>query len=172
MRVALGIEYDGTNYYGWQRQQCYPSIQSALETALAKVGNEVVVTVCAGRTDRGVHALEQVVHFDTKVVRTMDNWVSGTNANLPPDIRILWARQVDDGFHARYTAISRRYRYVIHNYSVASALLRRQVMWYRHHLDEQLMEQAGAYLIGEHNFSSFRGSGCQSVTPYRNLLKL
>ncbi|MDR1012382.1 MAG: tRNA pseudouridine(38-40) synthase TruA [Coxiellaceae bacterium] len=172
MRVALGIEYDGTNYYGWQRQLGLASLQEKVETALSKVATEKIIVTCAGRTDAGVHALYQVVHFDTKVERNSRAWVMGANSNLPSDIRILWARLVSSNFHARYGAISRHYRYIIYNNIISSALLRDRTMWYPYALDEKIMNNAGKYLLGEHDFSSFRGSGCQSRSVRRNVTLL
>lgn len=172
MRIALGIEYDGTNYFGWQRQANVASIQEEVEKALSFVANEVVSVVCAGRTDAGVHAFCQVVHFDTDAERSDRAWILGTNSNLPADIRVIWARHVAPDFHARYSAISREYRYVVYNNKIASALLRHRSMWWPYNLDEKLMQQGGQYLLGEHDFSSFRGSGCQSKSVMRRVLKL
>src|SRR5512137_883541 len=129
MRIALGIEYDGTNYYGWQRQLNLNTIQEKIEQALSQVANEQITTVCAGRTDAGVHAFGQVAHFDTNAKRSDRSWILGTNSNLPDDIRILWARHVSSDFHARYSAISRHYRDIIYNNKVASALLHHRTMW-------------------------------------------
>lgn len=166
-RLVLGIEYDGSNYCGWQWQPGRLSIQGALEKALSKVANHPVNLICAGRTDAGVHALEQVGHFDVNVVRERHAWLLGGNSYLPDDIRIIWARQADDGFHARYSAIARLYRYIIYNRSVNSALLNKQATWYYPHLDEKVMHLAAQYLVGNHDFSSFRAKGCQSNSPYR-----
>ncbi len=167
MRLVLSVEYDGTNYHGWQWQPHHPSIQEKIEHALSKVADEKVKVVCAGRTDAGVHAFGQVVHFDTNAQRPWENWVRGGNANLPSDIRILGVRRVEQNFHARYSAQARHYRYSIYNSAVAPALMRHRTMWYKYELDEQLMQRGGSYLLGEHDFSSFRGSGCQSKTPMR-----
>ena len=172
MRIALGIEYDGTNYYGWQRQQNVCSIQEKVEIALSQVASQAIITTCAGRTDAGVHALGQVVHFDTDAKRPDRAWILGVNSNLPDDIRILWARHVASDFHARYSAIARKYRYIIYNNKIASALLRHRAMWCRSALDEKLMHEAGQSLIGEHDFSSFRGSGCQAKTAKRRVISL
>ena len=169
MRIALGIEYDGTNYYGWQRQLNLVTIQEKIEQALSQVAAENVIVTCAGRTDSGVHAFGQVVHFDTEAKRSDRAWILGTNSNLPDDIRILWARHVSPDFHARYSATSRYYRYVIYNNKIASALLRHRAMWCPYELNEKLMNEAGKYLLGEHDFSSFRGSGCQSKSVIRNV---
>ncbi|HBC71643.1 MAG TPA: tRNA pseudouridine(38-40) synthase TruA [Coxiellaceae bacterium] len=172
MRIALGIEYDGTNYYGWQRQQNVCSIQEEIEKALSQVASQSVVATCAGRTDAGVHAFGQVIHFDTDANRPDGAWILGVNSNLPADIRILWARHVAPDFHARYSATARQYRYIIYNNKVASALLRHRAMWCRYVLDEKLMHEAGQILIGEHDFSSFRGSGCQAKTVQRRVISL
>ena len=172
MRIALGIEYDGTNYYGWQQQKQVPTIQEKVELALSYVAHEPIIVTCAGRTDAGVHATGQVAHFDTTAKRPDRAWILGTNDNLPDDIRILWARHVADDFHARYNATSRHYRYTIYNHKIASALLRHRAMWYPFALDEKLMEIAGKTILGEHDFTSFRGSGCQSISSKRKLISL
>lgn len=172
MRIALGIEYDGTNYCGWQRQHNVSSIQEKIEDALSKVASQSVSVTCAGRTDAGVHAFGQVAHFNTDANRPDSAWILGTNSNLPKDIRILWARHVADDFHARYSATARHYRYIIYNNKVASAILRHRSMWLPFALNEKLMHKAGQYLIGEHDFSSFRGSGCQSKSTKRNVMSL
>lgn len=172
MRIALGIEYDGTNYHGWQRQNALSTIQEKVETALSKVAAEPIIVNSAGRTDAGVHALGQVVHFDTEAKRSDRAWVLGVNSNLPNDIRILWARHVAPDFHARFTAQLRHYRYLIYNDKVAPAILRHCAMWYPYALDPQLMHEAGQYLVGEHDFTSFRGSGCQSKSVIRKVTSL
>lgn len=170
MRIALGIEYDGSGYYGWQLQKNgVPTIQEKIEIALSQVANQPITVIAAGRTDAGVHAVGQIAHFDTEVNRSERAWVLGSNSNLPPDIRILWARQVDPDFHARYSARVRHYRYLIYNHPVASALLRHRAMWWLPVLNEKLMYEGGQYLIGEHDFSSFRGSGCQSKSVKRRI---
>ena len=169
MRIALGIEYDGSGFCGWQWQPNRRSVQSELEKALSKVANQPVSVVCAGRTDAGVHALEQVVHFDVNVMRDCRSWVLGGNANLPEDVRIAWAKPVEDAFHARSSAIARLYRYVILNRPVKSALMRDQQTWCYRPLDADIMNQAGQHLVGNHDFSSFRAKGCQSKSPYRQV---
>jgi tRNA pseudouridine38-40 synthase len=166
-RIVLGIEYDGSGFSGWQWQPRQYSVQQALEQALSKVANQPVTVICAGRTDTGVHALEQVVHFDTAVNRERQAWLLGGNSNLPDDVRIMWVKEAVDDFHARYSAIARFYRYVILNRPVKSALLRRQATWCYPHLDAEKMHQAAQALIGNHDFSSFRAQGCQSKSPYR-----
>lgn len=169
MRIALGIEYEGTAYHGWQFQTNCPSIQASVDNAISRVANEAITVTCAGRTDAGVHALEQVVHFDTSAKREQHAWVLGVNSYLPDDIRIIWAKPVTGNFHARTSAIARSYRYGILNRKVHSALNRHRLCWYRYLLDENVMQQAASYLIGEHNFTSFRSAGCQSKSPFRRL---
>lgn len=169
MRIALGIEYDGTNYHGWQRQNNVSTIQEKLEQALSQVASESISVVCAGRTDAGVHATGQVVHFDTDANRSDRAWILGGNSNLSSDIRILWARHVSPDFHARYGAISRHYRYMIYNHIIGPALLRHRAMWCPYALNEKLMNEAGQFLLGEHDFSSFRGSGCQAKSVKRHV---
>jgi len=166
-RIVLGIEYDGSLFSGWQFQNDQRTIQAELEQALSKVANQKVTVHCAGRTDSGVHALEQVVHFDTDVNRNMHSWIMGGNANLADDVRIIWGRLAVDGFHARFSAIARFYRYVILNRKMKSALLRTQATWCYNPLDEKKMHVAAQSLIGEHDFSSFRAQGCQSYSPNR-----
>lgn len=169
----LGIEYQGTKYHGWQKQDGLITIQESVELALSKIANAPIEIVCAGRTDAGVHAVEQVVHFDTQSIRAMHAWVFGGNHNLPKDIRIQWAKPVDETFHARFSALCRTYRYLIFNHKVPSALLRDRVTFYPlHYLQENLMQEAAQYLIGEHDFSAFRGSSCQSHSPKRNVIEI
>lgn len=166
-RIVLGIEYDGSLFCGWQRQKKRRTVQSELEMALSKVANKEISVRCTGRTDSGVHALEQVVHFDTDVIRELNSWVMGGNINLPEDIRVIWAKHAVDDFHARYSAIARFYRYIILNRNMKSALSRQQVTWCFNPLDEVKMNQAAQALVGAHDFSSFRAKGCQSVSPNR-----
>lgn len=172
MRIALGISYEGTAYYGWQSQVTVPSIQASLETALSKVADHPVTVTCAGRTDAGVHALGQVAHFDTTAERNDRAWLLGTNANLPRDIRVDWVQVVTDDFHARFSATAREYRYVIFTHPVHSALLRNQVAWSHHKLDASRMAEAAQYLLGEHDFSSFRAAQCQAKSPVRCIKKV
>ena len=166
-RIVLGIEYDGSAFFGWQHQTGRRTVQDELEKALSKVANEPVTVICAGRTDAGVHAFEQVVHFDTRAERAQHAWLMGGNSNLPADVRIIWAKAAVGDFHARYSAIARFYRYIILNRSMKSALLRQQATWCYYPLDEAKMHQAAQYLIGDHDFSSFRAQGCQSKSPRR-----
>ena len=166
-RIVLGIEYDGSTFYGWQSQNGRRTVQTELEAALSKVANEPITVICAGRTDAGVHAYEQVVHFDTQAERSMYGWMMGGNTQLPDDVRIIWARPAVDDFHARYSAIARFYRYIILNRAMKSALLRKQATWCYLPLDAERMHQAAQHLIGDHDFSSFRAQGCQSKSPHR-----
>jgi tRNA pseudouridine38-40 synthase len=169
MRIALGIEYNGEQLYGWQRQHDVPTVQAHLEDALSHIANERIFLHCAGRTDAHVHALGQVVHFDTKAKRHIDAWVWGTNSHLPPSICVQWAKAVDFHFHARFSAIARRYRYIIYNHPVRPAMLSKRVTWHYYPLNVDLMREAGQYLLGEQDFSSFRASECNSKTPMRNV---
>lgn len=172
MRIAAGIEYRGTRYHGWQTQRGVSTVQERVETGLARVADRPVSVVPAGRTDKGVHALGQVVHFDTTANRNEKSWLFGTNSNLPPDICLNWVRNVDSTFHARYSAYARRYRYLIHNARSRSALLDKAAAWVREPLNASSMDRAGQNLIGEHDFSAFRAAGCQSRTPWRELRAL
>lgn len=174
MRVALGIEYDGTAYYGWQiqRSPSLSTVQLAVESALSRIADAPVEVICAGRTDKGVHALGQVVHMDVAVSRSMSAWVSGTNRYLPPDIRVLWAKPVADAFHARYSAVARRYMYWIDTFPVRPALMRHRVTWHPFPLDTEKMQQAAVFLLGEHDFSAYRGADCQAKTPIRCITHL
>lgn len=171
-RIALGLEYDGSSFCGWQAQAHATGIQSAVESALSFVANAPVTVTCAGRTDAGVHAIMQVVHFDTDVQRTERGWVMGANTNLPESISAVWAREVAGDFHARYAALARSYRYVILNRTPRPALLRERVCWVREPLDATLMHEAAQALVGEHDFSSFRAAECQSSTPVRRLQRI
>jgi len=168
-RIVLGIEYDGSGFSGWQWQTHQRSVQQVLEQALSKVANHPVTVQCAGRTDTGVHALEQVVHFDAKVERELHTWVLGGNSNLPDDVRITWVKPAVGDFHARYSAIARFYRYVILNRPIKSALLRNQATWHHNPLDADKMHRAAQHLIGKHDFSTFRAQGCQSKSPCREM---
>jgi len=172
MRIALGIEYDGTAYNGWQRQKTGVGVQALVEAAVTTVADEPVPIVCAGRTDTGVHASAQVVHFDSSADRTRSGWLLGVNTNLPDDINVTWAAIVDDEFHARFSATSRSYRYLILNRRMRSALHRHRAWWVYELLDEQAMQQAADYLRGAHDFSAFRAASCQAATPNREISKL
>jgi len=169
MRLALGLEYDGTDFNGWQRLSEQRSLQAELERALTRVADAPVEVVCAGRTDAGVHARCQVVHFDTAAQRSMRGWTLGTNSNLPPSMAVRWAQPVADDFHARFGARARRYRYTIVNRAVRPALEARHVAWERVPLDAEVMHAAAQALLGEQDFSAFRTVACQSRTPMRNV---
>ena len=172
MRIALGIEYDGTGYHGFQTQLGEVStIQEELERALSAVADEHISVVCAGRTDSGVHAVEQIGHFDTQAIRKERSWALGVNSNLPKTIRIKWVKNVTEDFHARFSAVKRHYRYLIHNKPDLSALLYNRVTSYHAHLNEVLMLSAIQYLLGEHDFSSFRSSACQAKSPIKTVYK-
>jgi tRNA pseudouridine38-40 synthase len=167
LRIALGIEYDGTDFHGWQRLSHGPSVQAAIETALSKVADEPVEVTCAGRTDAGVHARCQVVHFDAVAERSLRGWTLGASSNLPRSVAVLWAQPVADDFHARFSALARRYRYTILNRPVRAALDARQVAWERVPLDAAAMHAAAQALVGERDFSAFRTVACQARTPMR-----
>ena len=169
MRIALGVEYDGSNYFGWQRQAEVDSVQAQLEKALSYIANKSVEVLCAGRTDSGVHGTGQVVHFETDVVRPMSAWTFGVNTQLPDTIAVRWAKEVDDSFHARFSATARRYRYIIYNHVLRPGILRQGVSHYHGDIDESRMHQAAQLLLGEHDFTSFRAVQCQSNTPFRNV---
>jgi tRNA pseudouridine38-40 synthase len=172
MRIALGIEYDGSQYYGWQSQSDHASIQKKVEQALSIVADHPVQIICAGRTDRGVHATAQVVHFLCHHTRSQQAWILGGNSNLPADIRITWAKPVDDTFHARFSAIRRRYCFLISDSIVRPAILRHGITWYCGQLNLAVMQQASQYFIGEHDFSSVRAAQCQSKTTIREIYHL
>lgn len=172
MRIALGIEYDGTDFLGWQRLSHGNTVQGSLERALSFVAAEPVEVTCAGRTDAGVHGRCQVVHFDTEVQRDMRGWVLGTCSNLPASVAVLWAQTVAEDFHARFSARSRRYRYTILNRGVRPALDARYVTWERHPLDAVRMHEAAQVLIGEHDFSAFRAVSCQAAHARREVKAL
>ncbi|MEO4048219.1 tRNA pseudouridine(38-40) synthase TruA [Pseudomonas sp. CAU 1711] len=169
-RIALGIEYKGARYRGWQRQEAgVPSVQAALEKALAQVAAEPVGVICAGRTDAGVHASGQVVHFDTRVERPLKAWVMGGNANLPADISVTWAKVMPADFHARFKAFARRYRYVIYNDPIRPAHLAEEVTWNHRPLDVTRMREAARLLVGTHDFTSFRAVQCQAKSPVKTV---
>lgn len=168
-RVALGIEYDGTRFAGWQIQPQQRTVQGCLTEAISQVANQPVKITAAGRTDSGVHALQQVVHFDTSAVRRERNWILGLNASLPPDINVVWAKDVDDSFSARFSAVSREYRYVILNRMSRSAVSANRMWWYFKPLDESLMQAAADLLVGHHDFSAFRAKECQANSPVKTL---
>ena len=169
MRIALGIEYDGANYYGWQRQKDVNSVQQELEKALSSIADHVVTVTCAGRTDSGVHGTGQVVHFDTDSNRQIGAWTLGVNTKLPDDIAVRWVKEIDDTFHARFSATSRRYRYIIYNSVYRPGILNKGLSHYSYDLDADLMHQAGQHLVGEHDFTSFRALHCQANSPIRTI---
>jgi len=170
MRIALGVEYDGSQFCGWQSQDGgVRTVQECVEAALSRVANHPVKVVCAGRTDTGVHATTQVIHFDSEVVREDKAWIMGVNTHLPKDICIHWMRSTGMDFHARFKAVRRHYRYVIFNSNARPALLRDQVSWVHGNLDVLRMQQAAEYLLGEHDFTSFRATACQAHSPVRTI---
>jgi tRNA pseudouridine38-40 synthase len=171
-RLALGLSYRGQSYHGWQSQPDGRTVQDTVETALAAFAAEPVATVCAGRTDSGVHALNQVVHIDTGIERDAFSWVRGTNRYLPRDVAVQWCRPVAGGFHARNSARGRRYRFVVLESPTRPALEHGLVGWVFRPLDALAMQAAAVQVIGEHDFSSFRAAGCQSPTPVKTLRSL
>jgi tRNA pseudouridine38-40 synthase len=172
VRIALILEYEGSRYCGWQSQPKGCSVQDTLEIALSAIANEEIRVITAGRTDTGVHALYQVVHFDTLAHRPLSAWVRGVNALLPHDIAILWATEVSDKFHARYSAIERRYLYLLLNRPTRPGIHTNKVGWYHSSLELEKMQSAGNILIGEHDFSSFRAAECQAKSPVRTMTQL
>ncbi len=172
MRIAIGLEYDGTAYNGWQRQRTGLGVQALVEHAVKAVANEDVDVTCAGRTDTGVHASAQVAHFDTGSERDARGWLLGANSNLPDDINLTWAQPVDDSFHARFSATSRSYHYLILNRLQRSALYRHRAWWVYPELDAERMHRAAQALVGEHDFSAFRAAGCQASTPNREMTSI
>jgi tRNA pseudouridine38-40 synthase len=169
MKIALGVEYDGSAFHGWQYQGDVRSVQELLQQALSRVADHEVTVHCAGRTDCGVHANGQVVHFETDAERSDRSWVLGSNANLPPDISVGWAKEVSEAFHARFSAEARHYRYLILNRRFRSAQWRDRAVWIHQPLDETRMHRAAQALVGTHNFSSYRAMGCQAKHPIRTV---
>jgi len=172
VRIVLVLEYDGSHYCGWQSQPEGCSIQDALEAAVSRIAQEKIRVITAGRTDTGVHALFQVVHFDTQAQRPITAWVRGVNALLPADIAVLCATETSDQFHARYSAVERRYLYVLLNQSVRPAIHHGRVGWYHSSLELEKMQIAANYLIGRHDFSAFRAAECQAKSPIRTITHL
>jgi len=172
MRIALALEYDGSRFLGWQTQPGGGTVQDTLQAALSGIAGSAVQVTCAGRTDRGVHAREQVVHFDTGAARPDSAWVRGANALLPDSVAVLWAARVADDFHARYAALARTYRYVLLNRPVRPALAARHAGWTHAPLDVAAMRAAALQLVGEHDFSAFRAAECQARSPVRTLQAL
>ena len=171
-RLALGVAYDGRRFHGWQSQPDGQTVQDHLESALAQFADRPVATVCAGRTDTGVHALQQVVHLDPPVHRDLFSWVRGTNRFLPPDIAVQWCCEVSADFHARNSARGRRYRYLLLESAVRPALEAGRCGWVFRPLDGQAMQRAAAHLLGEHDFSAFRAAACQALSPVKTLRQL
>jgi tRNA pseudouridine38-40 synthase len=169
MRYALGLQYDGTQYYGYQSQPGVITIQGCLDRALSRVADERITSVCAGRTDAGVHATGQVVHFDTNAARENHAWLLGVNSNLPDDISVSWVVPVPDDFHARFHAIARRYRYTVYNAPNRMAMEQRYATWHRKPLDAEKMHHAAQYLLGQHDFTAFRSVGCQAKSAVRTV---
>lgn len=169
MKIALGIEYDGSYFYGWQRQTVEPTVQQVLEEALSKVANETITVQCAGRTDTGVHAVGQVVHFETNAERELHSWLLGLNSNLPRQAAVTWVQYVEDEFHARFSAFERTYQYLILNRQARSAIFNQKVTWVPRLLDEHKMQLAANDLIGEHDFNAYRSVHCQANTSNREV---
>ena len=172
MRIAIGVEYDGRPYCGWQSQAAGLTVQDTLQRALSQIAGETISIIAAGRTDTGVHALEQVTHFDTSVERPLTAWVRGVNALLPDSIAVLWAHAVPDEFHARFSAHGRSYRYVLINRATRLAIHAGKAGWFHAPLDVVAMQAAAKFLIGKHDFSSFRAAGCQAKSPVKHLKHL
>ena len=171
MRVALGIEYDGSAFHGWQTQPGGGTVQDALEAALRQIAGVAIPVVCAGRTDAGVHATAQVVHFDAPVERPLTAWVRGVNTFLPPTVAVRWAQPVSDDFHARFSAYGRCYRYLLINRPQRPGVWHGRAGWYHHPLDVERMQQAASLLIGENDFSAFRAADCQAKSPLKTMRK-
>lgn len=170
-RYAAIVEYNGACFHGWQKQKHHnePTVQAALEAAISMVANHPVEIVCAGRTDAGVHATRQVIHFDTTAKRPDYNWLMGVNTNLPDGVALQWLSAVDGDFHARFKAQARRYRYIINNAPFKQALQHDQLTWWRYPLDAERMHEAAQALIGEHDFSAFRAKDCQAKSPVKTM---
>ena len=168
----MGVEYDGRPYYGWQSQAEGQTVQDTLQHALSRITDEPISIIAAGRTDTGVHALEQVIHFDTQAKRPLTAWVRGVNALLPESIAVLWAHPVEDEFHARFSAHGRSYRYVLINRATRSAIHAGRAGWYHATLDLTAMQAAAKNLIGEHDFSALRAAQCQAKSPVKHLHRL
>jgi len=171
MRIALGVEYDGSAFQGWQQQPCGNTVQDALQAALSRIAGLPIAVVCAGRTDAGVHATAQVVHFDTRVERPLSAWVRGTNTYLPAAVAVRWAHPVADAFHARFSAYARCYRYLLINRPQRTGVWHGRAGWYHHLLNVEVMQQAAKMLLGEHDFSAFRAADCQARSPVRTIRK-
>lgn len=168
-RYAAAVEYDGSGFCGWQKQRHSPSVQAVVESALSSVANHPIVVACAGRTDTGVHATNQIIHFDTHAERQPRNWLLGANANLPHGVRLHWLEEQGGAFHARFSATARTYRYLLINQPQRPALFHQWLTWEKRPLQAGLMHDAAQALLGEQDCSAFRGAGCQSNTPMRNV---
>ena len=168
----MGVEYDGSAYNGWQKQNIGLGIQTVVEKALSIVANHQINSICAGRTDTGVHARSQVIHFDTITERDNYGWLAGVNSNLPPDINITWVKNVNDDFHARFSASKRKYSYKILNQKTRSSLSRNFFWWVYDELDVNQMQSGAKYLIGKHDFTSFRATSCQASSPIREIFDI
>ncbi|MFZ6688975.1 tRNA pseudouridine(38-40) synthase TruA [Undibacterium sp. SXout11W] len=177
-RLVLGVQYDGSDWQGWQKQPSGNTVQDALERALFQFSGAEIGTVCAGRTDAGVHGIEQVVHFDTAIERAAYSWVNGVNAFLPPSVAVQWAKALEldegsqDNFHARFSARARTYHYVLYNNKIRSPIWSGRAGWAFRPLDVELMRIAAENLLGEHDFSAFRASGCQAKTPVKHMYSI
>ncbi|MGZ8258270.1 MAG: tRNA pseudouridine(38-40) synthase TruA [Methylotenera sp.] len=171
MRIALGLSYDGSGFCGWQSQPTACGVQDALELAIKSIAEHPIRVHAAGRTDTGVHALSQVVHFETHSTRPISAWVRGVNAHLPATVRVEWAQEVDEEFHARFSAFQRSYQYLLYNAPVAPALMATKAGWFHSPLNFSAMSEAAGYLLGEHDFSAFRASECQAKTPIKRMHK-
>jgi len=171
-RFALGVEYDGSFYHGWQRQKKVPSVQEEIEKALSIIADHKIDVICAGRTDAGVHSIGQVIHFSTTAIRKKSSWLIGTNSYLSKYISIVWIKEVTDNFHARYSAITRSYRYIIYNYNIRSAIFQNRLNHVYKKLNVKKMYFEAQFLLGEHDFTSFRALSCQSHSPWRKITKL
>ena len=170
MKIALGVEYLGTDFHGWQIQKSgLRTVQGVVEPALSKIANHPVRVFCSGRTDAGVHAQEQVIHFETQTTRTEGAWLFGGNANLPSDVNFKWAKEVNDDFHARFNAYARSYEYKIHHHPIRSSLKTGYYLWEPRSLNIDDMKKAATFLVGEHDFSCFRGSMCQAKSPIKTI---
>ncbi len=172
MKIAAAVEYCGAHFNGWQRLKSDRSVQQCVEDALSKVADQQIKVFCAGRTDSGVHARYQVIHFETDIEREMHSWVFGANSNLPFDVSLIWANQVDEDFHARFLALARTYNYVILNRPARSGLYHPLLTWERRPLNVSLMAEAASYLVGKHDFTSYRAQACQSHSPVREIHEL
>lgn len=171
MRIVLGLSYDGSSFVGWQSQPCGGAVQDTLEAAIASIAGHFVRVHAAGRTDSAVHALGQVVHFDTHSKRPISAWVRGVNAHLPVTVRVEWAHLVDENFHARFSALNRSYQYLLYNAPIASAIMANKAGWFHLPLNFDAMSEAASYLVGEHDFSAFRAADCQAKTATRHLVQ-